>query len=169
MTVARLAMELGLWDSIKARILEFAPDRSASLLEQLAVLPVRRSRATRSLGAYVSREGVPVCIRLQFAQESENLKQTLLHEIAHACDHLISQPGRHYRKAHGPAWQLWARALGTTADRRGNSEALRRLHQQRLKPVAVCRRCGAELLRVRRLNRRRSYLHVNCGGQLQLL
>jgi len=169
MTVATLAKELGVWNIIRTNIIKVSADGADPLLELLARLPIRRSRAVRSLGSYVSRDGMPVCIRLQFAQESETLKQTLLHEIAHACDHLSAQPGQRYRQAHGPNWQLWARALGTSTERCGSSEVLRNLHQQRLKTVAVCQRCGAELQRVRRLNRRRSYLHVNCGGQLRPL
>jgi predicted SprT family Zn-dependent metalloprotease len=167
MTVELLARELGLWAALKRNVGTQAGERAAALLEQLAGLPVRPSRATRSLGSYTSCDGIPVCIRLQFAQEPDNLSQTLLHEIAHVCDHLTRQPGRRYRQAHGAGWQLWARTLGATTQRLGSSENLQRLYQQRIKLVAVCQRCGAKLHRARRLNRQRSYLHVTCGGQLR--
>jgi len=169
MTVEMLARELGLWDALKINIRTQAGEGAEALLKQLSGLPVRPSRATRSLGSYLSRDGVPVCIRLQFAQEPDNLRQTLLHEIAHVCDHLSRQPGRRYRQAHGKSWQQWARALGTSVERLGSSEALQHLYRQRVKLVAVCQRCGAELHRTRRLNRRHSYLHVNCGGRLRPL
>jgi len=164
MTVETLALDLGLWVEICRRITTHAEQKGFELVEILSRLPVKRSRATRTLGTYLSRGGVPICIRLQFAQESDNLKQTLLHEIAHVCDHLSRQGGQCYRQAHGPGWQLWAQALGILPERLGSSEVLRRLHQQRLKPVAVCQRCGTVLQRVRRLNRRLRYVHTNCGG-----
>jgi predicted SprT family Zn-dependent metalloprotease len=167
MTVEILAIKLGLWTEIREKIKGQAGDQEQWLLEQLAPLPIRRSRATRSLGSYVSRKGVPVCIRLQFAQEPENLKQTLLHEIAHACDHLVNQLGRQYRRAHGAQWQAWAKAFGTPAKSCGDSEALKQLYQQRLKLVAVCQRCGAEYRRIRAFNRRRKYFHAECGGRLR--
>lgn len=167
MTVETLATELGLWAEITTCLYRTAGDQAPPLLTRLAALPVRRSRATRSLGSYVSRQGLPVCIRLQFAQEPETLKQTLLHEIAHACDHLSDQYGNRYRRAHGPQWQAWARALGTAAESCGKSEALNQLYQQRLKLVAVCQTCGTEFRRIRRLNRRRKYFHSNCGGRLR--
>jgi len=169
MTVEKLARDLGLWETLIIQVWTQIADRASPLLKQLAELPVRPSRSTRSLGSYVSRDGKPVCIRLQFAQEKAYLKQTLLHEIAHVCDHLTHQPGRRYRQAHGPGWRDWMRAFGAQPERLGSSEILRHLYQQRLKPVAICQRCGAELQRVRRLNRRRHYLHVNCGGRLRPL
>ncbi|WP_291315577.1 SprT-like domain-containing protein [Desulfuromonas sp.] len=139
---------------------------AAVLLERLAGIPVRRSRATRTLGAYVSRGAEAVCIRLQFTQEPDILLNTFLHELAHACDHLADPAGRRHRRPHGPRWRAWATALGVDFSCRGRSEALAALHRKRLKVVAVCRRCGTEIRRTRRLPRGRSYLHPACGGQL---
>jgi predicted SprT family Zn-dependent metalloprotease len=167
MTVETCSVQLGLWTRIREKIEELAGEQASGILAQLAPLPIKSSRATRSLGCYVSQAGAPVCIRLQFVQEPDNLRQTLLHEIAHVCDHLSRQAGQRYRQAHGPNWQHWARALGAKPERLGGSENLQRLYQQRLKLVAICQRCGAELHRPRRLNRRRRYLHVNCGGRLK--
>ena len=123
MTVASLARELGIWEGIKDNIVRFAGRKAVRLLDQLGELPVKRSSATRRLGSYVTRNGRPVCIRLQFAQEPENLKQTLLHEIAHACDHLSARFAMSCRRAHGPSWQAWANALGTSTKRVARSSA----------------------------------------------
>lgn len=169
MTVESLAIELGIWTDICETIERLVGNQAPRLLEQLARLPIKRSGAIRRLGCYVSQNGFPVCIRLQFAQEPANLQATLLHEIAHVCDHLSNQAGQQYRRAHGPQWQVWAEQLGTPARSCGNSEALNQLHQQRLKLVAICQHCGAEFRRVRRLNRRRKYFHTECGGPLRKL
>ena len=168
MTVEKLALGLGLWAEISNRIIGAHGRNGQNLLDRLTQLPVKGSRATRTLGSYVSRDGIPVCIRLQFAQEPDNLRQTLLHEIAHFCDQQSRPVGQQYRQSHGLSWQYWAKVLGTAPTRCGSSENLRRLYQQRVKLIAVCQRCGAQLHRARRLNRRRNYLHLNCGGRLQL-
>ena len=105
-----------------------------------------------------------MAIRLQFAQEDGMLVETFLHELAHCLDHLTNQSGRPYRRAHGTGWRRWAEALQIAPERCGESEALQKLHASRLKVVAVCKRCGFELRRVRRLPRRRRYSHVECGG-----
>jgi predicted SprT family Zn-dependent metalloprotease len=160
-TVQTLAEQLQLWEQIASAV---TATGYGQILEQLARLPVKKSRATRSLGAYVSRGGDPVCIRLQFAQEEEQLKDTLLHEIAHACDHLSRRPSGAYRCAHGESWRLWASALGAAPQRCGQSDQLNALYRQRLKLVGVCQNCGTKFRRVRRLNRRRRYTHPNCGG-----
>jgi predicted SprT family Zn-dependent metalloprotease len=171
MTVKQHADELGLWPQIESAVEGMVSQRSTSaLLTKVAQIPIQKSRATRRLGAYVSRGGEPVCIRLQFAQEPDNLKQTFLHEVAHACDHL-SRKGWHkpYRRAHGPSWKSWAKALGISPLSCGESEAVRSLHQQRLKLVAVCQKCGAEFHRARRLNRNGTYTHQQCGGRIKTI
>ena len=168
MTVKQHAEEWGLWQHIEFAVEGMIAKRSvAGFLEKIASIPVQKSRATRRLGVYVSRGGEAVCIRLQFAQEPDNLKQTFLHEVAHACDHL-SHKGWHksYRRAHGPSWKSWAKALATSPHSCGESEAVRDLHQRRLKLGAVCQKCGAEFHRVRRLNRNGTYTHQQCGGRI---
>ena len=168
MTVQSLAVDYGVWPHVCVAIRNVLSGAKAEcLLERIAVVPIRPSRAVRSFGSYAYRAGEPVCIRLQFAQEAASLTETFLHELAHLCDHLSNQPGKHYRRAHGPQWQAWAKLLGTAPDRCGKSEALAALYQHRLKLVAVCQNCGAEFRRTRRLNRRRKYYHTNCGGQLR--
>ncbi len=167
LTVASVAKELGLWSEISEKIIVFAGMKGDWLVSRLARLPIKRSGATRRMGSYVSRLGEPVCIRLQFAQEPDSLKQTLLHEIAHFCDHQTNQSAQKYRRAHDVQWQAWAKALGTPAKSCGHSEAMDQLYQQRLKLVAVCQKCGTEFRRVRALNRRRKYTHTECGGRLR--
>lgn len=169
MTVKSLAQRLQLWESIQAAVTETLTLRAGrKLLWRLGEIPIQRSRALRRLGSYVSRSGHPICIRLQFAQEEALLADTFLHEVAHACDHLSRKRWGAYRQAHGPSWQAWALALGIQPQARGRSEELERLYQERLKVVAVCSRCGFELRRLRRLNRRHSYVHKTCGGVLRL-
>jgi len=169
MTVKQIAEKYQLWGKIEKAVNGLLTGTSASvLLEKIAQIPIHKSRATRRLGAYVSMGSAAVCIRLQFAQEPDNLKQTFLHEVAHACDHLSrSKKQRAYRRAHGSSWKAWARELGISPRCCGESEAVQQLHQQRVKLVAVCQKCGAEFHRVRRLNRNRSYTHQNCGGKIK--
>ena len=169
MTVKQIADELCLWQQIEIAANNILAKKSVSaLLERVASIPIHKSRATRRLGAYVSMGETPICIRLQFAQEPDNLKQTFLHEVAHACDHLSRKKGyQSYQRAHGSSWKIWAKELGISPQCRGESPAVRQLHQQRLKLVAVCQKCGAEFHRVRRLNRNRTYTHNQCGGKIQ--
>jgi len=167
-TTAQIATELDIIRRIRNGIESMLPDESAAhLLETVLQLPIRSSHALRSLGSYISRGGKPTCIRLQFRQEPKLLAETLLHEIAHLCDHLTNQNGRPYRQAHGTGWQQWARAFSIPAKRCGQSQALREIHQKRLKLVAVCQRCGTEIRRLRRLNRGTRYIHPECGGRLR--
>jgi predicted SprT family Zn-dependent metalloprotease len=167
MTALSLAEEFGLWPLIRAVILaRLSPYEAAALITHLHRLPVKRSHAVQRLGCYVARGGAPVSIRLQFAQEEEQLRQTFLHELAHACDHLTLQNGRPYRQAHGPGWREWMAAFGLPAERVGQSEALALLRDRRLKVVAVCRTCGIEIKRLRRFDKRKRYLHSECGGRL---
>ncbi|MDX2494671.1 MAG: SprT-like domain-containing protein [Desulfuromusa sp.] len=169
MTVKQIADEFSLWQEIETAVNGILVEGSApDLLEKIAKIPIQHSRATRRLGAYISKGDEPICIRLQFAQEPDNLKHTFLHEVAHACDHLNrSNKPSTYRRAHGSSWKGWARALGISTQCSGESEAVRLLHQQRVKLIAVCQKCGAEFHRVRRLNRNRIYIHQNCGGKIK--
>lgn len=168
LTVADCAADLDATETILSGIAALLPQaQAATLLIEVMKLPVRRSRALRSLGSYISKGGQPVCIRLQFHQEPDLLAETLLHEIAHVCDHLSNQLGRPYRQAHGHGWQTWAQAFGIRARRTGKSQVLCDIHEQRLKLVAVCLGCGLEIRRLRRLNRGTRYIHPGCGGRLQ--
>ena len=165
MTVEQLAVRLGVWGAFTAGVdVVLAPRSAQALVERLAVLPVRPSRAVGLLGCYVHRGGDPIGIRLQPRQENAQLGITLLHELAHACDHLASANPHRHRCTHGTGWQRWARAFGIEPVRVGHSPALAELRRERLKPVAVCERCGCVFHRLRRLSRRRQWLHPECGN-----
>jgi hypothetical protein len=164
-TVADIAGELGVWESfargVKGRL---GVDAAHVLLERLAVLPVRASHAVGLLGSYVHRGAVPVAIRLQMAQESALLGVTLLHELAHACEHLTAVNPQRHRCSHGPHWREWAESFAIAPVRTTRSDALGALRAARLKPVAVCEKCGCVFHRLRRLPRRRQWLHPQCGN-----
>ena len=138
-----------------------------ALIEAIAPVPVRKSHALRRLGSYSMRDGKPVAIRLQFAVEQEVLVETFLHELAHLCDHLVTQSGQRCSRVHGQSWQHWATAFGIDAKRCGESRVLEELRKKRLKVVAVCSRCGTEIRRLRRLDSGKRYLHPDCGGRIR--
>lgn len=169
-TVRGLCEELGLWTKLERDVRTFSPRKAAAVLEVVAAIPIRASRATTRLGTYVAQGRRPVCIRLQFVQTSDELRATLLHEVAHACDHLTRGALRRWRSPrcdHGPSWRAWACALGVEPSYRGASENVRALYQRRAKIVAACTRCGEEIRRLRRLPRGVQYLHLRCGGALE--
>ncbi len=144
---------------------ELGTEKARELLARLYQLPLKNSRAVTRLGSYSFRDAKPLAIRLQFAQEEESLRQTLLHEIAHFLDHQTLLPNQNSRQPHGRSWQRWLERLGGQQNS-GNSAALQQLYRQRLKPVARCKNCGALLKRLRRLPRGRRWLHRECGGLL---
>ncbi|MBW6509955.1 MAG: hypothetical protein K0A94_10490, partial [Desulfuromonadales bacterium] len=79
MNVSELAVKLDLWQQIVAGVESCCAVAAVKhLLDRLVLIPVESSRASRRLGSYVFRGSEPVCIRLQFAQEPENLRQTFL-------------------------------------------------------------------------------------------
>ncbi|PLX78169.1 MAG: hypothetical protein C0616_15360 [Desulfuromonas sp.] len=164
--VETLALKLDLWGLIQQGIRRrVAPDLADGFILTIASVSVKPSRATRRLGSYSSCAGRPVSVRIQFSQEMDQLRETFLHEVAHACDHLHRLPGEHYRQAHGEGWRTWMESFGLPGRVRGESPALCQLYQKRLKVVATCLRCGEEIRRTRRLNRGRRYRHV-CGGRI---
>jgi hypothetical protein len=165
-TVRAVAGEIGVWDVFVAGVRGRLPDRAegALLVEKLGNLAVRTSRATGLLGSYAHCGAEPLCIRLQPLQEAALLRTTLLHELAHACEHLTAANPRRHRCTHGTAWRAWALAFGIAPRRSGQSAALHTLRQERLKPVAVCERCGCVFHRLRRLPARRSWVHPECGN-----
>lgn len=163
-TVESCSRQLKIWGRICDVI---AGNQFDHLLTTISQVPIRRSRSTTTLGCYVSRHGAPHCIRLQFDQEDDLLADTLLHEVAHLLDHLVSFSGSAYRGAHRKGWQHWALALGISTSRTGKSERLAENYQQRSKLVAVCTGCGEKFYRIRRLNRNRVYVHKQCGSQLK--
>lgn len=165
MNVYAMAVELGVWgafvNGVNHRLEHAAAD---ALIARLGALPVKKSHATGLLGSYAHRGGEPLCIRLQLRQEPELLRTTLLHELAHACEHLTSPHPHRHRCGHGPTWCAWALTFGITPQRQGHSATLNTLRRERLKPVAVCERCGCVFQRLRRLPARRAWVHPECGN-----
>lgn len=166
-TVESCSRQFDVWTRICTVIKHHHSDQSEYLLRSIAQVPIKRSRSTTTLGCYVSRNGAPYCIRLQFDQESELLVDTLLHEVAHLIDHLVTFSGKAYRGAHRQGWQFWALALGISVSRTGQSDRLAKSYQRRSKLIAVCSGCGEQFYRIRRLNRHRIYLHKQCGSPLK--
>lgn len=165
-TVGELLYFLGLYGSLQEQVgAALGKTRGEKLLVQLQQLPLKQSHAVTRLGSYSCRGAIPLAIRLQFAQEPEQLEQTLLHEIAHFLDHQTRNLRGPYRNPHGRSWQYWLQLVGG-ADGRGCSAAISTLYRQRLKPVARCQRCGLLLKRLRRLPQRQRWLHRDCGGLL---
>lgn len=164
-TVRELAEELGVWERLVAGVtVRLGAKAAAVLITRLGGITVEPSRAVGLLGCYVHRGAEPLGIRLQPRQEPELLAATLLHELAHACEHLTApRPARH-RCGHGQRWREWALAFGIEPASRCRSAALSELRQQRLKPVAVCERCGCVFQRLRRLPADRSWVHPQCGN-----
>lgn len=164
-TVRPMALELGVWEAfVEGVVRRLGATDAAGLIERLGSLPVKPSRATGLLGSYAHRGGEPLSIRLQLRQEPELLRTTLLHELAHACEHLTSRSPDRHRCGHGESWRAWAIVFGIAPQRRGQSETLNTLRRERLKPVAVCERCGCVFRRLRRLPARRSWVHPECGN-----
>ncbi len=163
-TVGELLYFLGIFEPLQAQIItELGTPRGEQLLIQLQQLPLKQSHAVTRLGSYNCHGEKPLSIRLQFAQEPEQLQQTLLHEIAHFLDHQTRPVPGSYRNPHGKSWQYWLERVG--ADREADhSVAMSTLYRQRLKPVARCKRCGQLLERLRRLPQKQRWLHRNCGG-----
>jgi len=165
-TVGELLYFLGIFEPLHQQIIDDLGRRSGEeLLIRLQQLPLKRSHAVTRLGSYSCRGPKALSIRLQFAQEQEQLEQTLLHEIAHFLDHQTRNPPGPYRNPHGRSWQYWLKRIGGGSGIEG-SAAMRNLYRQRLKPVARCKRCGLLLKRLRRLPQKQRWLHRDCGGLL---
>jgi SprT protein len=91
------------------------------------------------------------------------VRETLGHEYAH-----LLAVVRHGPKAanHGPLWQQAMRDLGLEPKVRHTYDVERNVARQRV--TYRCVRCGASIVRSRRLPRKRRYVHVTCGGDLRL-
>jgi len=165
-TVGELLCFLGLLEPLQEQVsTELGTSKAEELFIQLQPLPLKKSHAVTRLGSYSCRGAKPLSIRLQFAQEEDQLQQTLLHEIAHFLDHQTRVSPGPYRYPHGQSWKYWLKRIGG-GDDSGASIAMSTLYRQRLKPVARCKRCGLLLHRLRRLPQKQRWLHRECGGLL---
>ena len=165
-TVGELLLQLEMKQELqRCLVAQLGEGKAVPLAAELDALPLKSSHALTRLGAYVSSGDRALAIRLQFAQEENQLRQTLLHEIAHFLDHRTRGRAGAYRSPHGPSWRGWLEALGGTPGP-GRSKRLAELYRQRLRPVARCEKCGYTLKRLRALDRRKRWSHRPCGGRL---
>lgn len=123
-------------------------------------------RGKRTLGTTRVRAGaatgtIRISRHLVTDGTAEMLRDTLLHEIAHAVAYV-----RHGRAAmnHGPLWRAVAREIGA------RPEATCRAGPLVPAPhVLVCGRCGAEVGLYRRPKHpAEAYRHKGCGGRFRL-
>lgn len=120
----------------------------------------KRFRVTAGQAHY--KTGV-IALSSILLNEPSRLETTLLHEYAHLMAYV-----RHGRKGvgHGEAWKAAMREVGLEPIVRHKYEVQRNVARQEV--AYSCQRCGATLLRRRKLPSRRRYVHANCGGSLKL-
>lgn len=92
----------------------------------------------------------------------QQLRDTLVHEYAHLLAY-----HRHGKKGvgHGPPWKQAMVDLGAPPKVRHNYEVQR--NERRQEVAYQCQKCGALLMRSRKLPKRRRYIHNNCGGPIK--
>lgn len=92
----------------------------------------------------------------------ERMIDTLVHEYAH-----LLAFHRHGRAAtnHGPYWRKAMQDLGAKPTVRHRYEVQRNVISRDL--LYVCERCGTQILKARRLDPKRRYHHVRCGGRIK--
>jgi predicted SprT family Zn-dependent metalloprotease len=168
MNTETLAARVGAnWSEIQAILRTAGLDGAA--IESVRTIPAGiNNRITRSLGrvkvSHATR--LPFSIelsgRLVALGEPAEIIAVLLHEIAHlAADTYLAGIDR-IETPHGATWSRFARALGVPTSATTKTSYTAR--GEGLKTVAVCGSCGYELQKRRRLNRKRTYTHRNCGG-----
>jgi len=120
----------------------------------------RGYRVTAGLAYY--RKGV-IGLSSRVLKDETAVVDTLVHEYAH----LLAVSRHGYRAAgHGVAWKQAMHDLGQEPKVRHNYEVERNVTRQSV--TYVCVRCGRQVVRARRLPRRRRYVHAQCGGDLKL-
>ncbi len=120
----------------------------------------RAYRVTAGMAYY--RKGV-IGLSTRVLTDKAHVLDTLVHEFAHLLAVL-----RHGLKAagHGEPWQQAMRDLGQEPKVRHTYPVERNVARQKV--TYLCIRCGKQVVRARRLPRRRRYVHANCGGDLRL-
>jgi predicted SprT family Zn-dependent metalloprotease len=110
------------------------------------------NRRKRSLGLCRYRERrLELSIHFVYANDEPQVRETILHEIAHA---LAGE-----KAAHGPLWKAMCRRVGCQAVRCDHGDAV----MPRGRWVARCATCGKEYWRHRRPARRAKYWCRVCG------
>lgn len=117
-------------------------------------------RVTAGLAYYRIGE---IGLSTRVLKDEKAVVETLVHEYAH-----LLAVARHGLRAagHGAAWQKAMRDLGQEPKVRHNYAVERNVARQSV--TYVCVRCGKQVVRSRRLPKRRRYVHANCGGDLRL-
>jgi hypothetical protein len=123
---------------------------------------VENRRLSRAAGRYCTRSRASVVldqwidIHPAVLTLPELYREVLGHEAAHAMT-----PGAN----HDYRWARACRALGGPTRTRIPYQLAEAAGMRReFKVVAVCQRCNYELRKARRLNPRKGFYHVKCGG-----
>jgi predicted SprT family Zn-dependent metalloprotease len=112
------------------------------------------NRRKRSLGLCRYRERcIELSVHFVRANEPEQVRETILHEIAHA---LAGE-----KAGHGPLWKAFCQRVGCQPVRCDRGEAL----MPKGRWMARCGTCGKEYWRHRRPARRASYWCRRCGPE----
>ena len=120
----------------------------------------RPYRVTAGMAYYRARA---IGLSIHVLQTEDAMRETLLHEYAHL---LAVQRAGKKASGHGPVWCQAMRDLGLEPKVRHNYEVVRNVPRQKV--TYQCVRCGAAILRSRRLPRRKKFVHASCGGDLRL-
>lgn len=146
------------FDAAAREALQFA--ETAFPLNYRVRLQWRGYRVTAGIAYY--RTGI-IGLSQKVLPTVEAVRETVLHEYAH-----LLAVFRHGRPAanHGPPWQKAMADLGLPPTVRHSFAVERNVKRQRV--IYHCSRCGAPIVRHRRLPKRRKYVHANCGGDLRL-
>lgn len=115
-----------------------------------------------SAGMAYYREGV-IGLSRYVLKEPDAVRDTLGHEYAHLLAvHRVGIRGA----GHGAPWKAAMRDLGLEPKVRHNYKVERNDVGQQVE--YLCVRCGAVILRRRRLPSRRKFVHAGCGGSIKL-
>jgi hypothetical protein len=101
------------------------------------------------LGVCKYRERTVEISRFHLTSPATEIRNTLLHEIAHA----LVGPGH----GHGPVWKAKALEIGCNGERCGHMDAP-------AKYLGTCPKCNTIIKRNRMSNRLQRALHVSCGA-----
>ncbi len=174
MNIKRMATTVGAdWNDIVARL---SARLSEAEIEAVGSLPALvNGRLTRSLGRVFVNRSSRMPTKLELSRQllgrgtPQEITDVFLHEVAHVAADIFKVREQSLETAHGPIWARFARCLGVaasaTAQTSYGTEARAERRASSLKVVAICDRCLFKLEKTRRLNRRRTYSHRQCGGK----
>lgn len=140
------------------------------LLQELwTVFPLKRSPTViwkhyRTTAGMAHLDTWTISLGIRIITDPDRLRDTLTHEYAHLL--AVSRVGMKGR-GHGPAWRQAMHDLGATPEVHHRYNCQRNQRRQVIR--YRCERCRFEFTRARRLARRRTYLHIGCGGRVTLV